>query len=109
MGHPFGIVPVQDGMNNMGSDQNQLSRSSSIGNGGNGSDRRGMGAPVMGNSQQQYHGTDVSSSMSGQNMPSYTMPPGQSGMPMYGGSNSNQQSELNWAQMFQADRNQNRA
>jgi hypothetical protein len=105
MGHPFGIVPVQDGMNNMGSDQNQLSRSSSIGNGANGSDRRGMGAPVMGNSQQ-YHGSDVSSSMSGQNMPSYTMPPGQSGMPMYGGSNSNQQSGLDWAQMFQAGAHQ---
>ena len=107
MGHPFGMVPVQDGMNNMNSDQNHLSRSSSIGrlDNPNGSDRRGMGGPVMGTSQP-YHGSDVSSSMSNQPMPSYNMPPGQNGMPMYGGSNSNQQSGLDWSQMFQAGAHQ---
>ncbi|KAL6860134.1 hypothetical protein ACO1O0_004160 [Amphichorda felina] len=102
MGHPFGMVPVSDGMNNMGS-ESHLSRSSSISrlDNPNGSDRRGMGGPVMGTSQP-YHGSDVSSSMSNQPMPSYNMPPGQNGMPMYGGSNSNQQSGLDWSQMFQA-------
>jgi hypothetical protein len=108
MTHPFGMVPVQDGMNNMGNDQNQLSRSSSIGrvDNSNGSDRRSMPGQVMGASQP-YGGNDVP----GQQMPTYSMPPGQNGMPMYGGSNSNQQSGLDWSQMFQpdSDRNQNRA
>ncbi|KAJ6789271.1 hypothetical protein PWT90_10920 [Aphanocladium album] len=44
MVHPFGMVPVQDGMNGMPGDQKQLSRSSSMG-------RRGMVPPVMGGSQ----------------------------------------------------------
>jgi hypothetical protein len=98
MTHPFGMVPVQDGMNNMGNDQNQLSRSSSIGrvDNSNGSDRRSMPGQVMGASQP-YGGNDVP----GQQMPTYSMPPGQNGMPMYGGSNSNQQSGLDWSQMFQ--------
>jgi hypothetical protein len=110
MNHPFGMVPVQDGMNNVNSDQNHLSRSSSIGrvDNPNGSDRRAMPGQPMGASQP-YSGNDVSSSMSNQPMQSYNMPPAQNGMPMYGGSNSNQQSGLDWSQMFQADRNQNRA
>lgn len=106
MNHPFGMVPVSDGMNNMGNDQNHLSRSSSMGriDNPNGSDRR-MPGPVMGASQQ-YGGGDVSSSMSQQPMPTYNMPPGQNGMPMYGGSNQNQQSGLDWSQMFQAGAHQ---
>lgn len=101
MSHPFGMVPIQqDGMNNMGSDQNHMSRSSSIGN-TNGSDHRGMPAPTMGGSQP-YGSNNVSSSMSGQPMPSYSMPPGHNGMPAYGGQHSNQQSGLDWSQMFQA-------
>jgi hypothetical protein len=107
MVHPFGMVPVSDGMNNMSNDQNQLSRSSSMGN-GNTPDRRSMPGPGMGSSQP--YPSDVSNSMTNQQMP-YSMPPGQNGMPMYGGSNANQQSSLDWSQMFQADadRNQNRA
>ncbi|KAF7559663.1 hypothetical protein G7046_g4497 [Stylonectria norvegica] len=101
MVHPFGMVPVQDGMNNMAQDQSQLSRSSSIGrlDNGNGPDRRNMAGPVMGNGQP--YGADVN-----QQMPQYSMPPGQNGMPMYGGSNQNQQSGLDWSQMFQAGAHQ---
>jgi len=104
MVHPFGMVPVQDGMNNMAGDQNHLSRSSSIGrlDNGNNADRRQM--PVMGASQP--YGTDVSSSMQQQQLPGYSMPPGQNGMPMYGNSNQNQQSGLDWSQMFQAGAHQ---
>lgn len=97
--HPFGIVPVQDGMNGMGGDQSQLSRSSSMGRLDNDADRRNMTGPVMGGSQQ-YAG-DVSSTMSNQQMPNYSMPPGQNGIPMYGGSNPNQQPGLDWSQVFQ--------
>lgn len=97
MGHPFGMVPVQDGMNNMANGQDQLSRSSSISrlDNGNGPDRRNM-APM--GASQPYGGQE----MPGQQMPAYSMPPSQNGMPMYGGSNSNQQSGLDWSQMFQA-------
>lgn len=106
MVHPFGMVPVQDGMNNMGQDQNHLSRSSSLGrldNGNNQTDRRNMTGPVMGASQP--YGADPNA-MSNQQMPNYSMPPGQNGMPMYGGSNTNQQSSLDWSQMFQAGAHQ---
>lgn len=110
--HPFGMVPVQDGMSNMGSDQNHMSRSSSIGrlDNSNGGDRRAMppGPPPMGGSQP-YGTNEVPNSMNGQPMSSYSMPPGQNGMPtgqngmpMYGSSNPNQQSGLDWSQMFQA-------
>lgn len=98
MVHPFGMVPVSDGMN-MSGDQNQLSRSSSMNrmeNGGN-QDRRNM--PAMGASQP--YGSDVANSMHNQQMPGYSMPPGQNGMPMYAASNPSQQSGLDWSQMFQ--------
>ncbi|PNY22150.1 Zinc finger protein klf1 [Tolypocladium capitatum] len=104
MVHPFGMVAVSDGMNSMGGDQNQLSRSSSMNrleNGGN-QDRRSM--PGMGNPQP--YGSEVQNSMNQQPMPNYSMPPGQNGMPMYGGSNANQQSGLDWSQMFQAGAHQ---
>ncbi|KAH8661075.1 hypothetical protein BGZ61DRAFT_369795 [Ilyonectria robusta] len=91
MVHPFGMVPVQDGMNNLAGDPNLFDS-------GNNADRRQM--PVMGSSQQ--YGADVSSSMNQQQPPGYSMPPGQNGMPMHGNSNQNQQSGLDWAQMFQA-------
>lgn len=104
MVHPFGMVPVQDGMNNMGGDQNQLSRSNSMNRLENGGpqDRRSM--PGMGNPQP--YGGEVQNSMNQQPMPNYSMPPGQNGMPMYGGSNANQQSGLDWSQMFQAGAHQ---
>ncbi|KAG6029727.1 hypothetical protein E4U19_000791 [Claviceps sp. Clav32 group G5] len=101
MVHPFGIVPVNDGMNNMpGDHQNHLSRSSS--HGGH-QDRNNM-APSMG--APQPYGANVSNSMNNPQMQNYNMPQGQNGMPMYGGSNGNQQSGLDWSQMFQAGAHQ---
>ncbi|KAI1412169.1 fungal-specific transcription factor domain-containing protein [Hypoxylon sp. FL1857] len=94
--HPFGMVQIQDGMGNMANDQNQLSRSSSMSrmdeNGNR--DRRSMTGG--------YNG-DVSNSMSSNINPqlaNFNMPPSQNGMPMYGASGSNQQSGLDWSQMF---------
>ena len=128
MVHPFGMVPVPDGMGNLANDQSQLSRSSSLTRLDNGNqDRRSMAGSVMGassrgGSYEQSYGGEVPQQMS-----SYPMPPGQNGMPMYGGTNPNQQPGMEWAQMFQhgaqspygstfppngfadADRNQNRA
>ncbi|TWU76501.1 hypothetical protein ED733_007446 [Metarhizium rileyi] len=98
MVHPFGMVPVSDGMNNMAGDQSHLSRSNS-----SNQDRNNM-APSMG--APQPYGANVSNSMNNQQMPSYSMPQGQNGMPMYGGSNGNQQSGLDWSQMFQAGAHQ---
>jgi hypothetical protein len=48
--------------------------------------------------------------MNQQQMTGYSMPPAQNGLPMYGGSNTNPPSGLDWSQMFQADseRNQTR-
>ncbi|KAI1386190.1 uncharacterized protein F4822DRAFT_437867 [Hypoxylon trugodes] len=95
--HPFGMVQIQDGMGNMANDQNQLSRSSSMSrmdDNGN-RDRRSMTGG--------YNG-DVSNSMSSNINPqlaNFNMPPTQNGMPaMYGASGSNQQSGLDWSQMF---------
>ncbi|KAG6984237.1 Zinc finger protein 423 [Fusarium oxysporum f. sp. conglutinans] len=108
MVHPFGMVPVSDGMNNMAQDQSQLSRSSSLGrlDNGNNADRRNMNGQVMGPSQP--YGADPN--MNQQQMTGYSMPPAQNGLPMYGGSNTNPPSGLDWSQMFQADseRNQTR-
>ncbi|KAK2021915.1 hypothetical protein LX32DRAFT_711475 [Colletotrichum zoysiae] len=112
MVQPFGMMPVQDGMSNLANDQSQLSRSSSLTRLDNGSnqDRRDLTGSVMdasgrgGNFDQAYNG-NVPSSMTpnmNQQMQNYNMPPGQNGMSMYGGSNSNQQSGLDWSQMFQA-------
>ncbi|KAI8648689.1 hypothetical protein NCS57_01481000 [Fusarium keratoplasticum] len=94
MVHPFSMVPVSDGINNMAQDQSQLSRSSSLGrlDNSNNADRRNMNGQVMGASQP--YGTDPNT-INNQQMPGYSMPPGQNGMPMYGGSNTNQQSGLN--------------
>ncbi|KAL3955624.1 hypothetical protein ACCO45_011187 [Purpureocillium lilacinum] len=64
-------------------------------------DRRNM--PGMNNSQP--YGADPNS-MNQQQMPQYGVPHGQNGMPMYGGSNANQQSGLDWSQMFQAGAHQ---
>lgn len=104
MVHPFGMVPVNDGMNNMPNDQNQLSRSNSVSrlDNGNQPDRRSIPGPVMGGSQP--YGNDPN--MNNQQMSGYSMPPGQNGMPMYGGSNQNPQSGLDWSQMFQAGAHQ---
>jgi hypothetical protein len=108
---PFGMMPVSDGSGNLASDQSQLSRSSSLNRLENGSnqDRRSMTGSVMGASSrggsfENPYG-DVSGSMPhsmNQQIPQYNMPPSQNGMPMYGGSNPNQQSGLDWSQMFQA-------
>ncbi|KAF6821557.1 C2H2 transcription factor [Colletotrichum sojae] len=112
MVQPFGMMPVSDGMGNLANDQSQLSRASSLTRIDNGSnqDRRSLAGSVMdsqgrgGGFEQAYNG-DVPSSMTpnmNQQMQNYNMPPGQNGMSMYGGSNSNQQSGLDWSQMFQA-------
>ncbi|EXK32213.1 hypothetical protein FOXG_19826 [Fusarium oxysporum f. sp. lycopersici 4287] len=104
MVHPFGMVPVSDGMNNMAQDQSQLSRSSSLGrlDNGNNADRRNMNGQVMGASQP--YGADPN--MNQQQMTGYSMPPAQNGLPMYGGSNTNPPSGLDWSQMFQAGAHQ---
>lgn len=94
MVHPFGMVSVQD--------QNNMGRMDNPANG----DRRGMAPPVMGGSQP--YGGDVNS-MNGQQMHGYSVPPGQSGMPMYGASNPTPQSSLDWAQMFPPGGAQNRS
>ncbi|KAI0020567.1 hypothetical protein F4780DRAFT_770674 [Xylariomycetidae sp. FL0641] len=94
--HPFGMVQIQDGMGNMANDQNQLSRSSSMSRMEDPAnrDRRSMTAG--------YNG-EVPNSMSSNINPqlaNFNMPPNQNGMPMYGASGSNQQSGLDWSQMF---------
>lgn len=117
MVQPFGMMSqVGDQMSNLANDQNQMSRSSSLTrlDNGNAQDRRGMGGPVMGaNGQPGHYNGDVNSPMNpnmGQQMPNYSMPPGQNGMQMYGGQNPAPQNGLDWAQMFPgADRGQTRA
>lgn len=81
---PFGMVPVSDGMNNMPGDQNQLSRSSSINRMENGGNQNRRNMPGMGTSQPYG---EVPNSMHNQQMPTYSMPPGQNGMPMPQGQN----------------------
>lgn len=97
--HPFGMVSMQDGMNSMANDANQLSRSSSMGRleDSNSRDRRPM-------PNGPGYGGDVSSSMQSNinsQLANYNTS-GQNGLPMFGGSGSNQQSgSLDWTQMFQ--------
>ncbi|KAI0132316.1 fungal-specific transcription factor domain-containing protein [Xylariales sp. AK1849] len=101
--HPFGMVPMADGMPNLQNDQNQLSRSSSISRmEDQNRDRRSMtgGGSV--------YGGDVQSSMASNINPqlaNYSMPQGQNGMQMFTGSNPNQQN-LDWS-MFQAGAQEN--
>jgi hypothetical protein len=104
---PFGLIPAPDGMNSIANDQNQISRSSSINRIDDANrDRRSMTGSVMGGStrpgsyEQSYNG-DVSNNINPQ-LANYSMPPAQNGMPMFGGQNATQQSNLDWAQMFQA-------
>jgi len=95
--HPFGMVQLQDGMGNMANDQNQLSRSSSMSRMDDPANRDRRNMPGG------YNG-EVSNSMSSNINPqlaNFNMPPNQNGMPMYGASGSNQQSGLDWSQMFQ--------
>jgi hypothetical protein len=100
MVHPFGLIPASgpDGMNNIASDQSQLSRSSSMNRLEDANrDRRNMPGSVMGGSQP-YNG-DVSNNMAPNINPqlaNYTMSQSQNGMPtMFGGSN-----QTDWSQMF---------
>ncbi|KAI1816908.1 hypothetical protein GGS20DRAFT_582951 [Poronia punctata] len=95
--HPFGMVQLQDGMGNMANDQNQLSRSSSMSRMEDPANRDRRNMPGG------YNG-EVSNSMSSNINPqlaNFNMPPNQNGMPIYGASGSNQQSGLDWSQMFQ--------
>ncbi|KAI1160145.1 hypothetical protein F5B18DRAFT_676330 [Nemania serpens] len=95
--HPFGMVQIQDGLPNMANDQNQLSRSSSMSRMDDASNRDRRNMPGG------YNG-EVSNSMSSNINPqlaNFNLPPNQNGIPMYGASGSNQQSGLDWSQMFQ--------
>lgn len=102
---PFGLIPAQNGMENVRNDQSQLSRASSINQDGN-RDGRSIAGSVMGGStrpgsyEQQYNG-DVSNNINPQ-LANYSMPAAQNGMPMFGGANAAPQSNMDWAQMFQA-------
>ncbi|KAK6065852.1 C2H2 transcription factor [Seiridium cupressi] len=96
--HPFGMVPMADGLGNMNNEQSQLSRSSSISRMDDNRDRRSMtgGGSVYGSG-------DVQNSMASNINPqlNYSMPQSQNGMQqMFAGSNSNQ-GNLDWS-MFQA-------
>ena len=66
-------------------------------------DRRAISGPVMGGST---YSSDVPTTMTSSMNPQigqYNMPQGQNGMPIFPtGSNSNQQSNVDWSQMFQA-------
>ncbi|KAI0971379.1 hypothetical protein F4678DRAFT_472402 [Xylaria arbuscula] len=95
--HPFGMVQIQDGMGNMANDQNQLSRSSSMSRMDDAANRDRRTMPAG------YNG-EVPNSMASNINPqlaNFNLPPNQNGMPMYGASGSNQQSGLDWSQMFQ--------
>ena len=102
---PFNLIPAPDAMNNIANDQPQLSRSSSMNRLEDANrDRRNMTDPVMGTSTHQPYSGDVSGNMSANINPqlaNYSIPPPQNGMPMFGGASSNQQSNLDWSQMFQ--------
>ncbi|KAK3324250.1 fungal-specific transcription factor domain-containing protein [Cercophora scortea] len=107
MVHPFGLIPAPDGMNNISNDQNQLSRSSSMNRlDADNRDRRSMTGSVMGGPatrggsfDQPYNGGDGANNMAANINPqlaNYSMPQGQNGMPMFGGSGA-----TDWSQMFQ--------
>ncbi|KAL1883797.1 hypothetical protein VTK73DRAFT_8333 [Phialemonium thermophilum] len=107
---PFGLIPASDGMNNIANDQSQLSRSSSMNRLDDANrDRRNMpgsvmGQPARGTTFEQPYNGDVPNNMSANINPqlaNYNMPSAQNGMPMFGGANSTQQSNLDWSQMFQ--------
>jgi hypothetical protein len=110
MVHPFGLVPAPDGVSSTASDQGQLSRSSSqSGLGGARRERNvpGSGVAASGRGGGGYgepYSADISNSITANinpQLPNYSMPPAQNGMPMFGGANANQQSGLDWSQMFQ--------
>ncbi|KAI2621361.1 hypothetical protein GGS21DRAFT_541719 [Xylaria nigripes] len=97
--HPFGMVQIQDGMGNMANDQNQLSRSSSMSRMDDAANRDRRNMPAG-------YNNEVSNSMSSNINPqlaNFNLPPSQNngGLPIYGASGSNQQSGLDWSQMFQ--------
>ncbi|KAI1437196.1 hypothetical protein GGR50DRAFT_119451 [Xylaria sp. CBS 124048] len=96
--HPFGMVQIQDGMGNMANDQSQISRSSSMSRMDDAANRDRRNMPAG------YNG-EVSNSMSSNINPqlaNFNLPPNQNGgLPIYGASGSNQQSGLDWSQMFQ--------
>ncbi|KAK3318361.1 hypothetical protein B0H66DRAFT_602952 [Apodospora peruviana] len=102
---PFGLIPAQEGMNNIANDQSQLSRSSSINRlDETNRDRRSMNGSVMGAStrggsfDQTYNGNGVANI--NPELANYSMPQGQN---MFGGGGGD------WSTMFDADRNQTRA
>ncbi len=106
MVHPFGLIPApsSDGMSNLANDQSQLSRSSSINDAGRDADEpcraRLWALPAQrGSFDQSYSGVDSNNINANINpqLANYSMPQSQNGLPMFGGSNSG-----DWSQMFQA-------
>jgi hypothetical protein len=94
-------------MNKMPDDQNHLSRSNSMNrmdDGVGAPGGRGMSGSVMGDNQP--YGGDVGNPMGAQQIPSYSMPQDQNGMPMHGGFTQMQQLSRYWTQLFQAGAHQ---
>lgn len=104
---PFGLIPAADQMQSHMSnpnDQNQLSRSNSMNRLEDANDDRRNGPVMAPSAQQQYNGnvpTSMATNINPQ-LAGYNMQQSQNGVPMFnGGSNSNQQSGLDWQAMFQ--------
>jgi hypothetical protein len=98
---PFGLMPGADAM----TANDQAQRGSNRLDDAN-RDRRAMAGSVMGGSARggsfdQHFNGDVSANINPQ-LANYSMPSAQNGMPMFGGTGSAQQSNLDWSQMFQA-------
>lgn len=104
---PFNLIPTSDAMSNIANDQAQLPRSSSMNRLDDANrDRRNLTDPAItgGSSSHQPYNSDISNNMSANINPqlaNYSIPPPQNGMPMFGGANQNQQSNVDWSQMFQ--------
>lgn len=90
LAHGFGMVQMPDNMASMGNDQNQLSRSSSVGQDAANRDRRAMPGPYNGDANINPQ------------LANFSMPPTQNGLPMYGASGASQPSGMvnDWTQMF---------
>jgi len=103
LAHGFGMVQMPDNIANMGNDQNQLSRSSSVGQDAANRDRRAMPGPYNGDANINPQ------------LANFSMPPNQNGLPMYGASGATQPSGMvnDWTQMFphqpDTERTQNRS
>jgi hypothetical protein len=106
--HSFGLIPATDRVSGLSNEQYQSSRSSDIARLVNDQlDGRAPGgntdAPAQGNNAQRLESAEGSNNMTANINPqlaAYSMPPAQNGIPMFGGPGTNQQSNLDWSQMF---------